>query len=263
MYGTGKLEICSSYVKCSPDASTNLTEPPLQEHRGRGYRSIGFLDNYWLVIRASIFELDGSLGLLLLDTERVSPMAPTQARFHGPSPSRYWSCVFEEGGYRPSPQDMLTAPFYPDTSQRILGLKMEFEGVLYVTKVETLLRFARERAGEEVQWEEWEPCLVEVPIPEGMPGMTLRSVVSGFRLFFVFTPRNDPRLNLCVYDFSPRSRMKFLHPGGRGFKVMRPSVTGFRLPWNTLDVYDISFGHDSMVAQLVSRFPPPWQPMAQ
>ena len=84
----------------------------------------------------------------------------------------------------------------------------------------------------------------------------LRSWVSGFRLFSVSIAQDDDRCDLHVYDFSPRARVRLLRLEEDGSQVMSPSVGGCRLLWDAIDIHDISFGHDSMIVQLVSRFPP-------
>lgn len=237
-------------------------EPPLQEHTSYNYQCIGFLDDYQLVICVSSSEPGGSPGLLLLDTERASPMGPTQTRFRGP-PSYFWTCLFEEGGYRPSTQDILTAPFYSDVSQRILALSAGFKKGFYVMKVETLLRSAKERAGEEVQWEEWKPCLVQA-IPQAIFHAKGTSQVSGSRLFSTFTPWGDRGLSLRVYDFSPHARVEFLRPGNnKQCKAIHLGVAAPRLPWADEGVHRVTYGHNSMVARCVSRFPPSLPQVAQ
>ena len=257
MFGIGGLESCSSCVKYSPGASITLTEFLLQEHHNSCHEYFEFLDDYRLAISVSAPEDNESPGLLLLDTERVSLMTPTWTRFRGPVSSRNLARLFDAGGYKPSPQDTLAAPFYPDPSQRILALYVEPQRELYVVKAETLLRLAMGRVGEELQWEEWKSCLIET-IPHATPDTAycLGSWVSGFRLFSAFVMLGERVCNLSVHDFSPRASMRFLHSAGDGRKVMHPSVPAFHLPWNHRFLIGIRFGHDSMVAELVSRFPP-------
>ena len=89
-------------------------------------------------------------------------MAPTQTLLHGPVTSRRWTCLFDTGGYKPSPQEILTAPFYPEPSQRILALSTEPQKEFSIMRVETLLRFARERAGKEIRWEDWKRYLIGI-----------------------------------------------------------------------------------------------------
>ena len=256
MFGIGGLESYSSYVKYSPGASTTLTESLLQEHHSPCHDFFEFLDDYRLAISVSACEDNGSPGLLFLDTERVSLMTPTWTRFRGPVSSCRTICLFDAGGYKPSPRDMLAAPFYPDPSQRILAFSMDSKW-LHVVKAETLLRLAMGRVGEEIQWEEWKSCLIEA-IPHTTPdtAYSVGAWVSGFRLFSASVVPGEGVYNLCVHDFSPRASMMFLHSAGDGCKVMHPSVPAFRLPWDNLCLIRIRFGHDSMVGELVSRFPP-------
>ena len=209
------------------------------------------------------YEDDGSQGLLLLDTERAYLMVPTQTRFRGPASSHHWVCSFEAGGYKPTPQDILSAPFYPDPFRRILALSMGPGWGHHVMKVETLLRFAIERAGEEVQWEEWKPCLIEAS-PRGTPDAAcyLGSWVSGFRFFSAFIGLGDCQYDLRVHDFSPLAMKNFLHLADDGCKVMHPSVAAVRLPQYETGIHRVGFGHDSMVVELVSQLSPSRQLMA-
>ena len=255
MYGIGGLESCSSCVEYpSGGVFITLMGPP-QEDFSLGYRHLEFLDDYWLV---STSWRGGSSKLLLLDTERVQHMGTTQTLFHGPVSPRHWLCLFETGGYKPSPQDLLAAPFYPDPSQRILALSVEPRNAFYVMKVETLLRIARERAGGVVQWEEWKPSLIETA--RGNHSRTYRRGhwVSGFRLFSTSSVSSEGS-DLRVHDFSPHASMKFLHLADDGRPLMHPSVTAFRLPREDYDgpAHGISFGHDSMVFEFVSRISHP------
>ena len=250
-------------MKCSPGAFITLTKP-LQEHHSHYHRCFEFLDDYRLAVSVSASEDNESPVLLLLDTERVSLMEPTWTRFCGPAPCLHWTCLFDTGGHKPSPQEMLAAPFYPDPSQRILALSTELQWGFYVMKVETLLRLVRERAGEDIQWEEWKSYMIET-VPQRQPHTAYHrgSWVSGFRLFSTFVALCDRGCNLCVHDFSPHASTKFLHKLDDGRTVMRPSVESVLLPWNGICIRSLSFGHDSIVAELVSRFPPPQQLVAQ
>lgn len=253
MCGIGGPGNCFSYVKLSPVVSEALTKPPLQERHSPYYKSIEFLDDYRLVISVSPSGHAGSPSLLLLDTEWVSHMVPAQTLFHGPVSYRHWTCLFEAGGYNASAQDILATPFYPAPSQRILALSTDPQGWFCVMKVEALLKLARERAGEEVQWEEWKPYLAQIFLEEtSRTAHNMGPWVSGFRLFFV-SAQNDGRCDLHVYDFSSHACTKFLPREGNDVVCVGP-VVGHRLPWQAGDIYDITFCHDSMIVQLVSHF---------
>ena len=242
-----------------PPTFETPTEILLQEHRDSCYQHLEFLDDYQLLVSAAPFKRGGPPRLLLLDTERMSLGTPTQTWFRGPTSSSRWTCISEAGGYKPSPQDTLTAPFYPDPSQRIFALSLKPQRTLRVIKVETFLRLARERAGREVQWREWKSHLVETLLKRELDrSQEVQPWISGFRLFHVSTVPDDiiRSCDLHVYDFSGQGRMKSLQPTDNGHQVMHPSVTGHRLPWKVVDMDNVSFGHDSLVFQVVSRFPP-------
>ena len=73
------------------------------------------------------------------------------------------------------------------------------------------------------------------------------------------------RCNLHVHDFSPHANVKFLHLAepDDGRKLMRPSAAAFPLPPYDGPTHGISFGHDCMVIEFVSRFTPPRGLVAQ
>lgn len=194
--------------------------------------------------------------LLLLDTEEVSSGVPVQTWFHGPTFPHRWAWAVETGGYKPSPQDILTAPFYPGPSQRILTLSLDPRKCMLVMKVETLLRLARERAGGKIQWQEWNQYLFETTVgAEFRLSPCVRSWVSGFRLFRVSIRLGDSDgCDLHVYDFSPNGRMMHLQPAGSGRQVMHPSVAKCRLPWERTNICNASSGHDGVVFQIVRGF---------
>lgn len=179
-----------------------------------------------------------------------------QTWFYGPTSFQRWAWIVEAGGHMPSPQEILTAPFYPDPSQRIIAMSLNIYDGFLVMKVETLLRLARERAGGKIQWQEWSPYLIQPYLKwRSYPLSFLRSWVSGFRLFRVSTLRGDGPCRLYVYDFSARGRMKHFEWIGGSHKVMFPSVKKRRLCWNDTNISHISFGHDSVVfLRVVSGF---------
>jgi hypothetical protein len=222
-------------VDCLPIALETPTKIPLQEHHDHYYQWFEFLDDHWLAVKLSSPGSGAPVRLLLLD---ASLEIPAQTWFYGSTFSDR-TCVVETGGYKPTPEDLLTASFYPDSSQRILTLSLGHQGEFFVIMVETLLRLAREQAGRVIRWEEWEPYLVETFL--GGERQTQihypRSWVSGFRLLRLTITRDGSGLD--VYDFSARGRMKFLQLEGDDHKVMHPSVMGCHLPCGTSDTYDV------------------------
>jgi hypothetical protein len=238
-----------------------VTDIPPQEYDTPHYKLLEFFDDYRLAIKVSPSPGDGMPSrLLLLDVEGATSGAPILTWFNGPALSLRWTWVAEAGGYKPSPQDALHAPFYPDPSQRILALSLDPRKSFLVMRIETLLRLARERAGEVIQWGEWNSYLYETFLGgDFYRSRYVQCWVSGFRLFRVSILRDMSGCYLHVYDFSAHARTRFLQPRGNGRQVMHPSVTECRLPWRAIDIYDVSFGHDGVVFQVVSRFSSSWQ----
>ena len=224
-----------------------------QEYHSSHLQLLEFLDDYRLAISVLPSSDGMPLRLLLLDTERVSSGTPVQTWFYPPTTYYSWTWVTETAGYKPSPQDILTAPFYPEPSQRILAFSLGCERGMLVMKVETLLRLSRERAGEEVRWQEWEPYLLRLRTSLLVDQLHVRSWVSGFRLFHLYIVEGGRGCDLHVYDFSARGHMSSLcQPAGKDSQVMYASVR--RLPWEVMGIHEINFGHNSMVFQVVSRF---------
>ena len=181
-----------------------------------------------------------------------------QTWFYGPMSPQRWTWIVEAGGHEPSPQDTLTAPFYPDPSQRILALSRDVQEGFSVMKVGTLLRLAREQARGEVRWGEWSPHLLQTSLKWGgvFPFDFERSWVSGFRLFRASLWRSTYTCYLHVYDFSPRGRTKHLWTAADCRRAVRPSLRGMPLNRNYTDICGFSFGHDSLVYRVVSGFSP-------
>ena len=217
------------------------------------YKLLGFLDDYRLAIKVSRWPSDDMRShLLVLDVEGGALRAPIRTWFHT---FESWAWMMEAGGYKPSLQDVLHAPFYPDPSQRILALSLHPRKGFLVMRVETLLRLAREQAGGEIGWEEWNPYLIEASLGSSLyRSRYVQCWVSGCRLFRVSILQVARGCSLHVYDFSAHARTKLLQPGDNGRQVMHPTVTAYRLPWSTIDICDASFGHDSVVFQVVSHF---------
>lgn len=78
--------------------------------------------------------------------------------------------------------------------------------------------------------------------------------VSGFRFFSGCATKDDRVYDLHVHNFSPHAGTKFPHLVDDDCKVMHPRVAAVRLPQYKTNVARISFGHDSMVFDLVSCF---------
>lgn len=57
----------------------------------------------------------------------------------------------EPSGHVPSPDELVAAPFYPELSQRILGLGFGDFG-WHPIRVEQLPRLAREREEQDIGW---------------------------------------------------------------------------------------------------------------
>jgi hypothetical protein len=186
----------------------------------------------------------------------MSSGVPVQTWFYGPTVFQSWAWMVEASGYEPSPQETLVAPFYPDPSQRILAMSLDTQDGYSVMKVETFLRLARERAGGRVQWREWSPHLILAYAKRRPLTLTyIRSWVSGSRFFRISNPGGRSTFHFNVYDFSPLGRTKHFWRGGGTHKVMHRCAKRIHLPCLGNEIIrDASFGHDSVISQIVSIF---------
>ena len=197
-----------------------------------------------------------SAQLHVFDTECRTTTKPTSTSFSFPNSlgTGTPSLISEPCSHSPSPDELTVAPFYPDTSQRILAFELG-DARLFVVNTELLLELAREWQGYFVKWyEEW--CTSIVPVQRSSNRRHIW--VSGCRLFRIVEAGGEPSY-LQVYDFSPRSRAKNLNgpvgvSGGEGQRCVSSSIGLYRLPWDLQKVRGASLtvGHDSIVFCVVS-----------
>ena len=192
-----------------------------------------------------------SSSLVLLNTEQATTddPGPTRTVFHfDPREHSFVEVMFDRGGYKPSPEEVLLAPFYQDTSQRIFAMKVykDSHSSIFVMRIELLLKLAREWGGTDLEWEQWGTHAVQV-----LPGGKSDPWISGSRLLCMcWTRRNYRGPWVDVYNFSPRASARYVETAteddGKAVRRMRPSVEGRRLPWDALEVHFSTGGHDSI-----------------
>jgi len=152
----------------------------------------------------------------------------------------------EPGGHRPSPEEDLFAPFYPDPSKRVLAVDLRGS--------ETLLTLAREWGGEALEWEQWNAHGIDIRC-----GRVVAPWVSGPRLFCISWVTVDPQeMEMEIYDFSVRENVGYLRlptdVGGAGQRPMWPRAQEPRILWDVSLIYFAGGGHDS-IALLAVRTP--------
>jgi hypothetical protein len=198
--------------------------------------------------------------LHIFDTEQRTTIEPIQTSFSLPTARQeaYDPCLLiEPCGHISSPDELITAPFYPDRSQRILAFNLGRS--CYAINAELLLKLAREREGQDVGWDEWGAHTIEV---RGGDLCNLWQIwVSGCRLFCTVSNSrdDDDPSHMRIYDFSHAGRAKNLRTSGKAGKHGRtrrisPSIDGYELPWNSFNFCDAisTTGHDSIVFSVVS-----------
>ena len=202
---------------------------------------------------------------MLLNTEQTTTggVLPTQTTFgFDPYERLDLGKVYlhlELGGHKPSHEERLLAPFYPDASQRLLVAVFPEHGSALVMKTEALLRLAQERGGTALEWEQWNAHVIEV-----LPGNIEALCVSGPRLFCIVPDSEVDGVWVWVYDFSARASVMSLdrvtYEGGRVQQVMQTKEKR-PLPWDAFAVYAMTAGHDSIALLMVN--PPPSLNLAQ
>ena len=191
----------------------------------------------------------------IFDTKQGITTEPSRTSFLLPAMGRSWDFISEPGGHTPSPDELITAPFYSDPSQRIVALRHRAHNACYVINAELLLELAREQEGQDVQWKDWVAYTIEVRIGVG----SLDHIwVSGCRLYCITSDAAELSY-LRIYDLSRAGLAKHcstLNRAGesRGAKQISPSLGGYKLPWHR-DRFRYpapTKGHDSIVFCIVS-----------
>jgi hypothetical protein len=196
--------------------------------------------------------------LQIFDTKQATITEPTRTSFFFPTAymnAPTLSLSSEPCGHIPSPDELMTAPFYSDPSQRILSLYFGQYDACFAVNAELLLGLAREREGQDVGWEEWGAHTIEI----GGLNRLAHIWVSGCRLFCILSDDvyGEDLLRLQIYDFSHAGRAKHLRTldsvsEGGGTRWISPSLHGYGLPWGVLDLWDVTVGHDSIFFCVVS-----------
>ena len=198
--------------------------------------------------------------LHVFNTESGTTLSPVQTSFSIPYNRKGSSfrVLSEPCAHAPSPDELSTAPFHPDPSQRIIALNFG-EVQWFVVNAEKLLELAREHEGKDVRWGKWETGLTGVPI--GIVFSWDCAWVSGCRLFCVVLGGTDgQRSYLRVLDLSHAGRAKELDvldwvgAGKSGPRQWSPSLDGYELPWDRYAFFSaaLTVAHDSVVFGFVS-----------
>ena len=192
--------------------------------------------------------------LLIFDTEQGEQITGSvETSFLLPTNTLRSSWFFwsEPCGHIPSPDELVSAPFYPDLSQRIFALTLLPLGPCYAFNTEELLRFAQERVNQNIEWREWRTHAIELVV-----GHHIHRWISGCRLFAIVPHgRGGEDTSLQIFDFSHACRAKnLLEPDGTRSNMRRvlPNPTGYELPCAVLDVRGVTTGHDSILFCVVS-----------
>lgn len=208
----------------------------LLEQVDRRYSQLTFVnENSFVVISDS--RQGGSPRLHVFNTKRGTTHRPAETSFslpynHSGSSFRLLS---EPCGYAASSDELATAPFHPDPSQRIIALNFG-EVLWFVVNAEKLLELALGWEGKNIQWDEWEAKLIRVTVGR-VTGWDY-AWVSGCRLFcIVFSGTGGQRSHLRVLDLSrPGNAKEFealdrVGTGETGTRQWSPSLDGYELPW--------------------------------
>lgn len=184
----------------------------------------------------------GPPQLHVFNTRRGTFRNPVQTSFslpynHRGSPLRLLSAPH---GHLPFLDELNTAPFYSDPSQRITALNFG-DSQWFVINTGKLLELALVWEGKDIQWNKWEAKLVEVTIGRVFGRDCIR--VSGCRLFCIAARSTDIRRSfLRVLDFSHAGRTKELDEQGTTGNVETArewslSLDGYELPWLSHELY--------------------------
>lgn len=206
-----------------------------------------------------VFPSHGSVALMLLNTEQTTTddLKQTRTVFHF-NIQRYLPIEgmrlhFNRGGYKPSPEEDLFAPFYRDPTQQIVAVELykPSHKSVFVMNVDVLLKLARERGGEDLKWEQLRTHMVEILPRDHHADLW----VSGSRLFRMRRRWDDRKMWMDVYDFNARASTLYMGTNRSG-RTARPRIEGRGLPWDAYMTHFSDSGHDS-IAHLMVRTPIP------
>ena len=160
---------------------------------------------------------------------------------------------FNRGGYEPSTEEDLLAPFFQDPSQQMVAFELYGHSCnsVFVMKIDVLLKLARECRGGDLKLEQFRAHMVEV-LPRD-PHADLW--VSGPRLFCTRRSRDGRKVRMDMYDFSARASAPYTGTDGSG-RTMRPCIEGPYLPQDAYTTHFSDAGHDT-IAHLMVRTPLP------
>ena len=194
---------------------------------------MAFVDDLWLVILLCQRRPLKPPALVFLNTARETPGGEefTQTTFFfdlsGGRNLATGELVFDKGGYQPSREDDLFAPFYPDPSQRVFGVEFMTPRGILVIKIGALFRMAQERKGEQIQWEEWRAHVTRVLRDVALE----KFMVSGPQLFCMTETDSGVTL-MDVYDLSARASTRDTGTGKDGMaERFKPTATQVLPQW--------------------------------
>jgi len=198
--------------------------------------------------------------LVLINTEQtlIDHSTLTQTTFHF-DPHEHSDVTtirlhLDRGGQKPSVEEALFAPFYQDSSKRVLAVELHSYGSTFVVKAEVLFKLARERGGADLEWEEWKAHMAEIQTRDA----TILWVSGPRVLCICLTGGPNWRSWMDVHDFSSRELARCMETvtdskGGRLLRVRRPqSVVRYRLPWDTPAIQFLDGCHDSTALVIVN-----------
>ena len=192
--------------------------------------------------------------LQVFDTECKMGLEPIETSFYfslsDPGIDPYsCSLLSEPCSHAPSPDELMTAPFYPNPSQCILVL-FASSFWYFVINMELLLELTQKWGGQRVEWDQ------SIEIISSGSCVSDCTWISGCRLFYILPGEVDDSLNyLQIYDFSHASHAKNLNViKGKREQLMSSSISLYKLPCIApfLLATTLTVGHDSIVVCVVS-----------
>jgi len=221
---------------------------------------VRFVDDYWLALVPASCKPAAPPKLVLLNTDQTMMDNPTLVKtafyfdLHEHSDEGGMRLHSDQGGYKPSPEESSLAPFYRVTSQRMLAVGLTRYNLVFVVKIDVLLRLARERGGTELQWGQWKSHAVG--IQHGGYGIIW---VSGPQFFYIYRIIGEG-IWLEVHDFSPRAYARHVETitdqdGVARQMVRQPGVKKLCLP--RMGAQFVGGGHDSIAILKVNTLPVP------
>lgn len=210
------------------------------------YRTAEFADDYTLLLSLEPTR-NAPPYLIMMDTLEFAGGPPIRTSFRFSDRFKHVGAPYlllERGAHKPTPAES-SASFHRDPTQRIAVLCFHSDSNPLVLLLGDLLKLLKSCEGSDIGWNEWKTHVIALSTKVFHRNI----LVSGCRLFFIYSTPHNPGFQMKVYDFSVQGRARYLSEWpNEDFDVGKHITTTeakVRIPWAW--VSGTHAGHDSII----------------